>query len=46
MNSDVILHSELTHYLILANALKERYGELDDETLKDTLEGISDLPEA
>jgi len=46
MNSDVILHSELSHYLILANTLKERYGELDDETRRDTLEGISDLPEA
>ncbi len=40
------LRTEVTHYLILADTLKERYGELDDETLKDTLEGISDLPEA
>ncbi len=39
------LRSEVSHYLILADALKERYGELDDETVKDTLEGISDLPE-
>ena len=46
MSSRDILRSEVSHYLILADALKERYGELDDETLKDTLEGISDLPEA
>ncbi len=44
--SDNILRTEVSHYLILADTLKERYGELDDETLKDTLEGISDLPEA
>jgi len=46
MINDNILRSEVSHYLILADNLKERYGELDDETLKDTLEGISDLPEA
>ena len=46
MNSPEHLRSEVSHYLILAGALKERFGELDDETLKDTLEGISDLPEA
>jgi len=46
MNSTNLLRSEVSHYLILADTLKERYGELDDETLKDTLEGISDLPEA
>src|SRR5450755_1186140 len=44
--SSQLLRSEVTHYLILADALKERFGEIDDETLKDTLEGISDLPEA
>ena len=44
--SSELLRSEVSHYLILADTLKERYGELDDETLKDTLEGISDLPEA
>src|SRR5450755_3465011 len=46
MSSSELLRSEVPHYLILAATLKERYGELDDETLKDTLEGISDLPEA
>ena len=42
--SSNILRSELTHYLILAEELKAQYGEIDDETLRDTLEGISDLP--
>src|ERR1700680_2729246 len=46
VNLDSAIRSEVFHYLILADALKERFGELDDETLKDTLEGISDLPEA
>jgi hypothetical protein len=46
MSTSELLRSEVSHYLILADTLKERYGELDDETLKDTLEGISDLPEA
>ena len=44
MNPTEILRSGVSHYLILADTLKERYGELDDEVLKDTLEGISDLP--
>ena len=46
MNSTELLRSEVSHYLILADTIKERYGELEDETLRDTLEGISDLPEA
>ena len=46
MHSTGLLRTEVTHYLILADGLKERYGEIDDETLRDTLEGISDLPEA
>ena len=46
MNLPELLRSEVSHYLILADTLKARYGELDDETLKDTLEGISYLPEA
>ena len=40
------LRTEVTHHLILADQLKASYVEIDDETLKDTLEGISDLPEA
>src|SRR6185295_2541413 len=46
MSSTELLRTEVSHYLILADTLKARYGELDDETLKDTLEGISYLPEA
>jgi hypothetical protein len=46
MNTSENVRYEVRHYVILAAALKERYGEIDDETLKDTLEGISDLPEA
>jgi hypothetical protein len=44
MSSVELLRSELTHYLILSDQLKAQYGEIDDETLADTLEGISDLP--
>lgn len=40
-----LLRTELTHYLILADQLKAAYGEIDDETLADTLEGISELPD-
>jgi hypothetical protein len=45
MNSAEFLRSEVSQYLILADQLKERYGEIDDETLRDTLEGISNLPQ-
>jgi hypothetical protein len=41
-----ILRSELSQYLILTTHLKEQYADIDDETLADTLEGISGLPEA
>ena len=46
MSLTEILRTEVTHHLILADQLKESYAEIDDETLRDTLEGISDLPEA
>jgi len=46
MHSNELIRTEVTHYLILVDALKERYGELDEETLRDTLEGVSGLPEA
>jgi hypothetical protein len=39
------LRSEVTHHVILAGELKDYYDGIDDETLRDTLEGISDLPE-
>ena len=45
MNSKELLRSELNHYQILADQLKRDYGDIDDETLRDTLEGISELPD-
>jgi hypothetical protein len=45
MISAEILRSEISHYLILGDQLKALYDEIDDETLRDTLEGISDLPQ-
>jgi hypothetical protein len=44
MNSE-FLRSELHHYLILGDQLKAQYADIDDEALRDTLEGISDLPQ-
>jgi hypothetical protein len=40
-----LLRSEVTHYLILGDQLKALYQDIDDDTLQDTLEGISDLPD-
>jgi hypothetical protein len=37
------LQTELTHYQILRERMLEELPDLDDETLQDTLEGISDL---
>ena len=39
------LRRGISNYLILADQLKALYQDIDDETLLDTLEGISDLPE-
>ena len=39
------IHSEVSQYVILADQLKALYQDIDDETLQDTLEGISDLPD-
>ena len=39
-----ILHSEAAQYRALSDQLKTDYASLDDETLADTLEGLSDLP--
>ena len=44
MNSQVI-RSEAAQYRALQEQLKLDYGQLDDETLADTLEGLSDLPQ-
>jgi hypothetical protein len=40
-----LVQTEVSQYLILADQLKALYQDIDDETLLDTLEGISDLPE-
>lgn len=40
-----LLRTEAAHYRLLADQLKEDYGHLDDETLHDTLQGLSELPE-
>jgi hypothetical protein len=45
MQSTELLKSEVFHYQILSDQLKAHYGEIDDETLRDTLEGISQLPD-
>lgn len=39
------LRPEISNYLILSDQLKALYQDIDDETLLDTLEGVSDLPE-
>ena len=46
MNSAGLLRSELSNYLILATELKAHFADIDAETLSDTLEGASGLPEA
>ena len=45
MSSAEIIRPEISHYLILADQLKALYQDIDDETLQDTLEGISELPD-
>ncbi len=40
-----VLRGEAAQYRLLADQLKQDFGELDDDTLKDTLEGLSDLPD-
>ena len=39
------LQSHVAEYLILADQLKAQFTEIDDETLRDTLEGLSQLPD-
>jgi len=40
-----ILRSEAAHYRLLADQLVACFGEIDDETLRDTLHGLSELPD-
>jgi hypothetical protein len=44
MVSGELLRVEAAHYRELASQLKLNYADIDDETLTDTLEGLSDLP--
>jgi len=43
MQPTALLRSELANYQILSDQLKAQFVDIDDETLRDTLEGISDL---
>ena len=43
--SNELLRTEAAQYRALQIQLKEDYANLDDETLSDTLEGLSDLPQ-
>lgn len=46
MSSTEIIRSQVSSYLILASELKAHFADIDAETLSDTLEGASGLPEA
>ena len=37
------LSAEVQHYVALRDALKAQFAEIDDETLEDTLEGLTDV---
>lgn len=39
------LTQQASHYRLLAQQLKADFADLDDDTLKDTLEGLTNLPE-
>jgi hypothetical protein len=45
MPSKEVLHLEVGRYRLLADKLKADFTAIDEETLSDTLQGISDLPE-
>lgn len=45
MNDKELLRNEAAHYRLLADQLRQDYANLDDETLTDTLEGLSNLPD-
>jgi hypothetical protein len=45
MTSMEVLRLEAAHYRLLADQLKAEYGALDDDTLRDTMEGVSELPQ-
>ena len=41
----VVLNTELQHYRALKERLVQEFPLLDDETIRDTLEGVTDLHE-
>lgn len=45
MREAQLLDSKISTYLILSSQLKAQYAEIDDGTLADTLEGLSQLPD-
>ncbi|MEO8895701.1 MAG: siphovirus Gp157 family protein [Rhizomicrobium sp.] len=45
MQASSVLSTEINNYLILAEQLKAQYADLDEDTLADTLEGITQLPD-
>ena len=45
MHSVTVLSAEVARYRALAEQLKEEYAGIDEETLSDTLEGASELPD-
>ena len=45
MSSPAVLAAETARYGTLAEELKASFADIDDETLTDTLEGLSELPD-
>ncbi len=45
MTSMEVLRLEAAHYRLLTEQLKSDYTAIDDDTLRDTMEGISELPQ-
>jgi len=45
MSSLAVLTAETSRYQVMAEELKASFADLDDETLADTLEGLSELPD-
>src|ERR1700721_2013074 len=45
MSSPAVLAIETARYGSLSEELRARFADLDEETLQDTLEGLSELPE-
>lgn len=45
MHNEIMLSSEADRYAALAEDLRKGFWDLDEETLADTLEGLSELPD-